>query len=1758
MLPSDYPDMDKLCNEVLTTIELEELKLLNWGFVDVRSPLNDTLPDLLEMLAEPGASLWQDAQVWGISLDDILRNLLDRRLLFRQSLHGQYYYRSRFAETIRLLALLRQRFSHDDWQTANRLVSDFKIEVKRRVYPRRDVSFDEVRVELRKRRADPFYIEAVANLLQDQNGRELPLARFQKQALLQQYDALHSTESSGLRERALVIGAGTGAGKTKAFYIPAMAEIASTLSRDHYVKAMAIYPRVELLKDQFIEAFQEARKLDSLLGDHGRRKVVLGAYYQDTPMSVGLIGKSNWKFSAEHDGWECPFFSCPGIAHQHANQRYPLIWQKKDVEEEAKKLDGGHAVLKCPSCSFTISSEQLLLTREQMLKTPPDILFTTTEMLNRNLSKTSEHHLFGCVLETNPPPSLLLLDEIHTHEGLQGAQIAYLLRRWRYSRRLSSQAGTPLCCVGLSATLTEADSFFAKLTGISKNRVHYIHPEEQDLEAHGAEYNVMLKSDPVAATNPLSTSVQTVMLLARMLDPHQYEPSHGAYGRKIFAFTDKLDVINRWYHIELDVERTDRDRPLSKFRRVPDNDALQSRKAQAGQNWSSVCEQYLGHNLTRPLKIDRTSSQDRGVDSKAQVVIATSTLEVGYNDDTVGAVVQHKAPHSLASFLQRKGRAGRKPQMRPWMVVVTSEYGRDRWAFQHAENLFSPTLKTIDLPIENYYVRKMQATFAFMDWLALELKQDFRWVNMWNMLSGEKAEDFSRGNSDAYQRQNRALCRIIRDVLTHETRREVFAQYLRRALDIREQRELDALLWDEPRSLLFEVLPTVLRQLESNWRSMSANPPKDWADAVSKNPLIDFVTPNLFSDLQSFDIPIYVPLSPPPSRGPRTQRPPEDPERKEETLSLSQSLVEFAPGNVNKRYASSRSGQEAHWVPIPEGDFIQRGVLPLEQLAASIVCDKFPDQFTIEGQTYQFYTPRSYTLSQLPEGINNSSNAHLLWKSHFEGTTFGSHQEGEAQGIEVIHLARHSRWNRFLTEIRSYTQANGSSVKVARLATGLQAETRYTERLPVRRLWLEFEAETAGRSAGIGFINYVDALRFRLRPFDLAGCLTLPQWPEILNALRPEYFRYRLRTHRLAHAAQLSHFEREWLWQLELSMLASKAVEKQCSLAEAAQEVRQYRAALANETMKTIFQAQQAEDSGEESAGRLHEKLRRLIESSDIQLLLDDCAPVLWEQADEAFYGWLQQCYASSLGAALFTTLTRLAPEIDPDDLHMDLDGDTIWISEAVPGGIGIISKIAEIIKARPYEFDLQMQDTLSFCDRQQLGDQLQAVAEQISQGDQELAHLFTNLRQEYAVAAQQTALSQIKHALEQRGIAATRDFIVVLLAKFLRPNSAQDSDQLIAALADFWRQEEQRLHCTFDLRIAAIAAIANTAIESQASAVLQRINGGGAPKRSQLFNILQSILWFSCTMSCPDCIEERHPFQELAKPSRHLILALLQAGEHTVAYGQQGWFEQVKRDLETTYRVRILCAQEHLLDCKQYLLRLLVEPVDVGFQFFYPLIERITRSGKMWTIDMRIRELANISDPIEAHVQTPFSAPPREGAVAVPSIYPNRVIKSSARGSSVQLADCLGSLFALELLKPAEELFLISPWLSEVSLVDNRFGQFRAVVSDLDKAELHLGHIFTLLAERGTRVHILYCTPVSEPTSSFLGSLQNIEGIECRAYPDLHEKGLSTSHFHLRGSMNFTYKGVKINGESVELTTEESMLWRALQEGKMRWEEQR
>ncbi|WP_312583961.1 hypothetical protein, partial [Staphylococcus aureus] len=64
------------------------------------------------------------------------------------------------------------------------------------------------------------------------------------------------------------------------------------------VKALAIYPRNELLKDQFIETLRQTRKLNTELAKKGVRKVRIAALFGMVPTNKEAIHRDYMK-----DAW---------------------------------------------------------------------------------------------------------------------------------------------------------------------------------------------------------------------------------------------------------------------------------------------------------------------------------------------------------------------------------------------------------------------------------------------------------------------------------------------------------------------------------------------------------------------------------------------------------------------------------------------------------------------------------------------------------------------------------------------------------------------------------------------------------------------------------------------------------------------------------------------------------------------------------------------------------------------------------------------------------------------------------------------------------------------------------------------------------------------------------------------------------------------------------------------------------------------------------------------------------------------------------------------------------------------------------------------------------------------------------------------------------------------------------------------------------------------------------------------------------------
>lgn len=168
----------------------------------------------------------------------------------------------------------------------------------------------------------------------------------------------------------LIVSTGTGSGKTESFLYPILRELACEYENGTLgpgVRALLIYPMNALANDQI-------ERLRELLA--GFPEITYGSYTGQT------------------------------------RERY------RDAIAEYRTLSGG-----------IDPAENELISREQMKKSPPNLLITNYAMLEYLLVRPKESELFAETLRQHW--RFIVLDEAHVYNGSTGIEVSMLLRRLR-------------------------------------------------------------------------------------------------------------------------------------------------------------------------------------------------------------------------------------------------------------------------------------------------------------------------------------------------------------------------------------------------------------------------------------------------------------------------------------------------------------------------------------------------------------------------------------------------------------------------------------------------------------------------------------------------------------------------------------------------------------------------------------------------------------------------------------------------------------------------------------------------------------------------------------------------------------------------------------------------------------------------------------------------------------------------------------------------------------------------------------------------------------------------------------------------------------------------------------------------------------------------------------------------------------------------------------------------------------------------------
>ncbi|MGB3929685.1 MAG: DEAD/DEAH box helicase, partial [Sphingobium sp.] len=588
--------------------------------------------------------------------------------------------RSRIGELARELRYVKQRFRPDDANARPYLVRSLKMELRDRSKPNRDVKLTGVLEGMRHRFASkPEVLRALdgaAAMLAGQWGADPEIAGFQQRAFEEILSAWH-----GDGNPQIVISADTGSGKTEAACLPMItAAAADRFAGIAGTRAVIAYPRVRLAANQ---AQRLTKYLAALRQIDGMPLLTIGLQVAAVPRRFDRLHADDvargWR-SAAPGKLDFPFFGCPEC-------EAPLLLEIAGGEQGADRLD-------CLGCGWRFGG--WVGSKAGLMEAPPAFFLPTTDSLHQWMHNPDYGRIFGDEAGFAAPRALLA-DEIHLFSHIHGAQVGHAFRRLLHRAKVNSDGAAPLA-IGMSATLGDPATAWGRLIGRDAVTAIRPLPGESDPNPRGREYFFFIQPEIESRGSDIagaSTTIQAVMCLAHGMRRR----TGSAGGYRTLVFLDSIDKLRRMHSAFVDAEEEQNLFAL-RTERYPDDPVTGTPRRECcgqphgcdrfedGECWyfaatdrfqvttqGSIQPGSPLHVANQPISSATEGKVDALIKS-SDILFATSSLEVGFDDPDMTMVFQHYAPQNLASFIQRKGRGGRGIDDRPMTGVTLSLYAR--------------------------------------------------------------------------------------------------------------------------------------------------------------------------------------------------------------------------------------------------------------------------------------------------------------------------------------------------------------------------------------------------------------------------------------------------------------------------------------------------------------------------------------------------------------------------------------------------------------------------------------------------------------------------------------------------------------------------------------------------------------------------------------------------------------------------------------------------------------------------------------------------------------------------------------------------------------------------------------------------------------------------------------------------------------------------------------------------------------------------
>ncbi|ADN77437.1 conserved hypothetical protein [Ferrimonas balearica DSM 9799] len=162
------------------------------------------------------------------------------------------------------------------------------------------------------------------------------------------------------------------------------------------------------------------------------------------------------------------------------------------------------------------------------------------------------------------------------------------------------------------------------------------------------------------------------------------------------------------------------------------------------------------------------------------------------------------------------------------------------------------------------------------------------------------------------------------------------------------------------------------------------------------------------------------------------------------------------------------------------------------------------------------------------------------------------------------------------------------------------------------------------------------------------------------------------------------------------------------------------------------------------------------------------------------------------------------------------------------------------------------------------------------------------------------------------------------------------------------------------------------------------------------------------------------------------------------------------------------------------------------------------------------------------------------------------RRIFKSRTSRQAEIQDVLCGLLTAEVIRPSSTLWLVSPWVTDLDLLDNRAGNFDFLEPAWGRRKVQITEMLTRMLVNGG--HLKLVTNCDAHNARFLRHLHQraeaygvCERLSVLQKEKLHTKGILGEHYYLHGSMNLTLGGVEINDEQINLSIDRQSIAEAM-----------